>query len=388
MPPRAALLDFDRRLIAPTILLLCLVQAVLSGWILIQAQPLALDWLPVWTASRLIFGTPVGVYDFQALTEAQAWLIGADSKLRPAAYPPSALLLLSPLGQAPFWTAYGLLTGLSAAFAAGALALARMRGARLGAGLLILSPAVSWGALVGQAHMLTAGALTFGLLAAERRPRLSGAVLGLAMAIKPSLLLVAPLALLARGGWTAVAACAAAGALAVGASALAFGIGAWQAWIAALPRFLTVIEADPGLARCVISPTALAWALGLEGAALSAWQAAFAALGAGLAWIGVRKGAGAAERLAAAGAGCLLAAPYAMVYDAALLAPASVLLILNARNEGAGWTRAILAFLAASLASFAHIGPFAVFAFAAVTCGPALKAALWPAAMSGRLSPP
>jgi hypothetical protein len=77
-------------------------------WVLLRFQPPGLDFLPLWTAGRMAWSGHGQVYDFAAVTRAQGWLLPNFPWMRPYAYPPTALLLLAPLGALPFWPALGL----------------------------------------------------------------------------------------------------------------------------------------------------------------------------------------------------------------------------------------------------------------------------------------
>ena len=216
--------------------------------IILGEHPLGADFLPIWTAAKFLISDPASVYDFSAVTQAQAWLIGQVTP-RPAPYPPSALMLAAPLGALPYWWAYAALTAVSAAFASAMIS--RREGANNWAVifLTLLAPPAVLGALAGQVHFIVLGLVTGGVVWLPTRPRLAGALVGVAMAIKPSLLLLAPVALLAGGGLTAVIAAGLAGAALVAGSALLFGVDVWLAWIAALPRFLELVRQDPTLLR-------------------------------------------------------------------------------------------------------------------------------------------
>lgn len=58
-------------------------------WVLLQIQPLGIDFLPLWTAGRMAWTAPGKVYDFAAVTQAQSWLLPHLRWLRPYAYPPA-----------------------------------------------------------------------------------------------------------------------------------------------------------------------------------------------------------------------------------------------------------------------------------------------------------
>jgi hypothetical protein len=368
-PRPAALAALDERLKLRLVWALALVLAALAAgqiWGLLRFQPPGLDFLPLWTAGRLAWTDPAHLYDFAAVTRAQTWLLPGFAFLRPYAYPPTTLLALAPFGALPFWTALSLWTGAS--FAVFAAAGARLAPARTpqALALLIFSPAVVLAALVGQTVVLAAGLAALAIAELERRPRLAGVLLALAAAMKPQAALLAPVALVACGAFEALAAAALAGAALAAASIVCFGLARWPEWLASFAPFQAVIEGVPALMRGVITPAGAAHALGLSGPAALIWRAGFGLFGALLVWRAFRASRDPAIRLAALGAGSLMAAPYAMHYDGVLLVIPAVALAV--RLEVPGWLRALAAFAAVSEVTTPDVGFLAVVAFAGLAC--------------------
>lgn len=358
-----------RELAIPGLVLVLAVHAALAVRLVMVSQPFGIDLAPVWTAARAAFQSPHAAYDFEAITRAQAWLIGDGAPPRPAPYPPTAFLLLAPLALLPFWWANSLLTIGSAAAAGLLTRRLAVPSSNLAMAMLLLAPPAVWGLLAGQVHLLIAALLVAAVSALSARPVLAGVLVGLAMAIKPSLLILAPVALLASGRWKAVFAAAATGGLAAIVSVGIFGLQMWLDWFASLPRFAELIAGNPNLAKMVISPAAIARSIGLSGWAAIAWMLGFAGAGAVMVWMAFRRERPACSRLAALSAGCLLATPYALNYDAALLAPVAAVMVALARTPRA-WLRAGLAYLAIVLAGFASSAPYGLLLFVAVTCLP------------------
>lgn len=336
--------------------------AAAQTWALAHFQPLGVDFLPLWTAGRMAWTDPGHIYNFAAVTRAQDWLLPGMRWMRPYAYPPTALLALAPFGALPFWPSLALWTTMSfAVFLAAGARLARER-KRLALVLIALSPAVVLAALVGQTVVLAAGLATLAIADLERRPRLAGVLLAIAAALKPQAALLAPVALLACGAFETLAAAALAGAAIVAASVACFGFARWPEWLASLGPFQAVVESIPHLMPGVITPYGAAHALGLAGAAAALWRGAFALFGLGLAWRVFAKRRDPATRLAALGAGSLMAAPYAMHYDGALLVIPAVALAL--RLEASAWLRYLVAFCAVCQVTTPNLGLAAVAAFA------------------------
>jgi hypothetical protein len=268
----------------------------------------------------------------------------------------------------PFWPAFWAWNGVGlAALLAGVWKLADRAGRPVALALAAVSPPVVLALAVGQSVLLAGGLALLGVAWLKPRPRLAGALLAAAVAIKPQALLLAPVALVACGAWEALASAAIVG-LAIAALATAvFGWQRWMEWLSILPAFQDEIAAVPGMMRGVIAPTELAGELGLTGAAALALRAVVGLGGAALAWLAFRRSAEPALRAAALLCAGLLASPYALHYDASLLAaPAAVRASADAPDTRA-WLFRLVAFLAAALCTRPYIGAPLVLVFAALT---------------------
>ena len=311
---------------------------------LIRVQPLGLDFLPIWTGLRLALERPADLYDFAAVTDAQHWMLKAYPKIRPFVYPPSVAPILMPFAFLGFWPAYLLFTTLS-----GVLFLSaawRISGRWLAIALLLTTPPVLLAAFTGQVTFLVGGLALWALILKDR-PIAAGALLGIAAALKPQLLVLFPLALVLERRWRMVGSALTAGSLLCAASLLLVGVSGWLEWFAALPRFGQLILQDPGLLRNVVTPRGMLIGLGVSGPALLAGQAACALAGVGfVVWAFTRK-ASTAQQIVALVAGGLLISPYAMNYEFALLAPAVT--AKAARIEDDDWLYGLLALMMLSL---------------------------------------
>ncbi|MFI4973007.1 MAG: glycosyltransferase family 87 protein [Caulobacterales bacterium] len=370
------------------IAILAVMVAVLS-WLavdhtqhLLDKQPLGIDFLPMWAAAHEAFAHPSRVYDFVALTRFQHPLLAGFRGLRPFVYPPSGLLVFAPFGSLPFVVANALWTGASLLLLLAAMAPLVKSARMLVLLLLVVSPASVLVMVTGQTTFLIATLVLVAMLNLRDRPILAGLLLGFAAAIKPPVLVLLPLALIAARQWRALL-MAGATAAAVGLVSVAvFGVQAWLEWMAAMPRFERFIMHTPGLLRGVITPTGLGVSLGLHGDALMAWRAAFVVIGAVMVWVVFRRTEDPARRLAALLGGSLFVTPYAMHYDAALLAPAAVMLLAYRSSPGA-WVTAFLGALLLCFAAIPHWGAAAVTAFVllvALDGELAIGEALWRAA--------
>lgn len=317
----------------------------------LSAQPLCIDFLAMWTGGRM-----TNPYDVAAVDHAQAWLLGAAAHDRPFPYPPSALLVFGPLGRLPFWTASAVwMTVTLAAFALVALLLLPGRQRLLGAALLAVLPGVVWAALSGQISFLIGALAIGGVALLDRRPLLAGALLGVAAAFKPTVLLLAPVALIAGGHWRALAGAMLGGLATIAASVLAYGLAPWLAWIAGASGYLAHITGNPRFFTSIITPMGLAAQLGLKGWVLTVWRLAFTAAGLAVAILVFRRKPPLATRLTALIGASLLASPYAMNYETVLLAPGAVLAVVESR----GRITDLAAYVALALAGLPVISPIA-----------------------------
>jgi len=274
------------------------------------------DWAPLWAAGRAAWADPSSVYDFALITDAQRPVLGSilgESIVRPYVYPPSALLVIAPFALLPFFASYIAFVLVTAAACA-------RQGFRIGAHIgLLAAPPVVLAALVGQTTFLVLALALAALSRIRSQPALAGVLLGLAAAIKPTLFILAPVALLAGGHMRSMIHAAIAGLCAVGVSVLCFGVQPWLAWIDAIPRFQSLFLANDSLVRTAISPYALAARYGLESPWIVAAGACVSVAGAVLTF---RSTDNVAARSVALFGGALLITPYAMNYELALLAPA------------------------------------------------------------------
>jgi hypothetical protein len=363
-PASAGSRRFDGR--ERLVILGCLLMAVaVLGAILtrsiLASQPLGADFMPMWAAARIGIRNPGSLYDFEAITQAQHAILPTLGKIRPWAYPPSALLLLTAFGLLPFalanvvWTLTG--AGLNAWAGLRFLTSQRVVGLLL---VFALPPSVLV-LLTGQSTFLIAGLAGLAVTVLPTRPILAGVLLGLGAAIKPSALVLIPVALVACGAYRSLAGAIVAGLLTALASSALFGWARWIEWLEALPRFQRLVQDDPSLLRGAITPTALAVNAGVSGPLLLLCSGLFALGGAVIAWRGFSRRADAdpARRLSALLGGGMLATPYAMHYDAALLALPAAMLVLRPHPR-LTWLVAVLAYMLLAWAVVPYLGAAAM----------------------------
>jgi len=205
----------------PALLATLFVFAVLSLGTLhgLKLQPAGVDFAGMWGGAKAAVSNVGRLYDFHHVSELQNWPLG-PGRLRPYAYPPSALLFLVPFSMVPWNVGYLIWTALTGAFFAWA-------GFRVGAPKwFVLIPWVASAAFCGQVTFLVGG-LVMAALTLTEAPILAGVLFGMAAAVKPQLLMLLPLALIAEARWKTIVATGVTG-LAIGAIAgLVWGLAPW-----------------------------------------------------------------------------------------------------------------------------------------------------------------
>jgi alpha-1,2-mannosyltransferase len=250
-------------------------------------------------------------------------------------YPPNYLLIAATFGGLAPWHAVLTFDALSLLLLVGVLRLAPLPW------LLILavaaSPASLDNILEGQNAALLTALIGGGILIVPTRPRLGGALIGLA-SIKPQLGLVLPLFLVRRAPLAFLYAALAAVVLAA-ASLAAFGAGAWGAfWHITRPAMSAVLITGkpPEFAAGLISVFAACRGLGVHAALLIQSAVTLACIG----YAATRRDAASILILAA------LASPYLHDYDLLGVSLAVALLIRHGLQHGFAPGEPILLFLA------------------------------------------
>jgi arabinofuranan 3-O-arabinosyltransferase len=335
----------DFRLSKPaelTLFALCVAQAVflatsfaLGYWMVdTDGRGVVADFVNVWAAGRLVLeGHPVAVYDWSIHKAAEEAALGRgfDSYF-PWFYPPPFLFIATLLALMPYLTAFAAWVLLTVP--AYALTIRTIIGHRLGLLLALAFPAVTLNAMVGQNGFVTAALLGGSLATMERRPILSGVLLGL-LAYKPHFGLLFPLVLAVSGRWRVFFSAAATVALMAAVSWLAFGAATCEAFLRSLPLASQVVLQDGrgdfskfhsilGLVRTLGGDDTLAWAL----------QTTLTGVSAFIVCVLWRRKAAFDMKAAALATAALLATPYLYVYDLVVLAIPMAFLIRAARANG------------------------------------------------------
>ncbi len=344
-----------------------------------KGRPIGSDFMAIWTAGALAAeGRGADAYDpLKNFVALQAAMADETPPNLPFLHPPQVLLAAAPFSHLPYVPAWALFAALSGA----AFVALSLRMAPGGSGVLaaLAAPAFFLNVANGQMGLLIAAAFAAGALTLGRRPFLAGVFFGL-VAVKPQYGLLIPLALAAGGQWRAFAGAAFCVMAQAGAATLAFGIGVWPAFAGKLAYASDVLLSGGGLAwPKFVSLYGALRGIGASHDAALGGQAVFAAVIAATIALLWRSGADLRLKLAGLIAGALLASPYALDYDAALLLPAIALLLAVGLERGfAPYEKSVLA--------LAFLAPVAGFQTAELTLIPLtfLSAALLCAAILRR----
>ncbi len=272
------------------------------------------------------------------------------------AYPPSALMLISPFGILPFWLS---LIAWSAAGVTAITCATRPMIQPLAIALGFLTFAAIGVVVGGQISFFVGALIIAGLNARSSRWR--GALLATGAIIKPQSLLAAPVVLIAERNWKAlgyaIAVCC--GLLLL--SALLFGLDPWLRWVSELPKFHAYLISRQ-IDRMDVGVYGLARSLGLPG-----WTFLFAApLGMSASWLVFRNSvATSLDRYAAFAVSSVLISPYTLYYDLAGLTFACVALLLDR-------DRSLLTWLAAAMIVSSAFASLGIILLAALLCSDAL----------------
>lgn len=265
-------------------------------------------------------GAGKNAYEPSALAPVEEEISGFSVGLAPFYlvwnYPPSFLLLVTPLSLLPY--VWSLSVWLALTFALYAAAIYKIHPEARSLWPAIASPAVFWTLLHGQNSFLFAGLLGIGLAWLRSRPLAAGLCLGI-ITCKPQLGMLIPVALIAGRRWEALGGfMASAGGLAV-VSALAFGMDTWHAFLECLGNVMRMVEGGLAPHYKMVSTMATLLTIGVGPAAAFGIQLFTAiAMIAGVAYVwsrGLRNGAEEIVLIIAVA----LAAPYILVHDLTIL---------------------------------------------------------------------
>lgn len=288
--------------------------AVLLPWAWLQSG-LTPDFTIFWTAGRFALHSPELVYNSDAMTAAQAWIRDIEIAPLPFVYPPTTLLLLTPFALLPYWVSF-------AAWSVGGAFVFWTAVRRIISGwgipLSFATPHVVLVLVLGQTTLWSASAIFWSLSLLKSRPFLAGALMGVAAAIKPQTALLAPILFATDRNWVALRGAAIAW-LGLAIASYAFGPGLWIDWLRGIANFQQILvqwELYPSGA----TPMMAARALGFGSAGTTIIGLAGILCGLLIAWRGWKSDDLQIKVLTFV-SGTILASPYAMRYELAMLAP-------------------------------------------------------------------
>jgi Glycosyltransferase family 87 len=205
------------------------------------------DFLNLWMYGRAAFeGDPARYYDVATYNAELAKLLGPGYPGQNWPNPPTALVVMAPFGLLTYFPALLAWFGASALafYLAGRREVADLRTLAI----VLVSPAALMCVLSGQSSLLTTAALLAIFAGLNRRPILSGVLIGL-LTVKPQLGILFPFLLVASGRWKVFFAAAITALALLAASVAIGGIESWHDYIVkALPLQREVLQDAAGTA--------------------------------------------------------------------------------------------------------------------------------------------
>jgi hypothetical protein len=325
-----------------------------------QNRPLGTDFSNVYAAgSYMLDGRPEAPFDWPLQHARERSIFGQGTPFYGWHYPPFFLFVAGLLALMPYalslavWqgatlllylgTIWGILRAVAVSDGAWANLLTRDR---LWLLLALAYPAVLVNIGHGHNGFLTAALLGAALIMLDKRPALAGVLFGL-VAYKPQFGLLIPLVLIVSGRWRAFAAAAVTVAVLALATLIAFGPETWRAFFASAPLTRVEVLEQGGTGWHKIQSVfamVRSWGGGVPLAYL-AQGAATAAIAAALALLW-RSRSAFPLKAAALVIAAIVATPYSLDYDLAVLAPAIAFLAAHGFTRGfAPWEKTALALL-------------------------------------------
>ena len=311
MDTRAARLFDIRTLVTAGAILLAVAISIALLVPRLLDWPLSPDFTMLWAGARFAVTQPHDTYDVAAVTAAQMGIRPSVGPL-PFPYPPSALPLLAPFGLLPFWPSYfavdrpvraRLLDGRTANHADAVAGLRHAPGGPRDR--------------ARPDHAVDRRFADLGCVAAARAALLAGLLFGIAAAVKPQFAILIPVALLAGRHWRAIGG-AVAGFVAMLLLSLPFGLFLWPDWLAMIGQHPGIVSGY-GLDMLGASPM-----LALKVLGLPLWlDLPFVLFAVWLVWRAFRADDVKMQVLILLAA-TLIASPYAIRYELAMLAPSLV----------------------------------------------------------------
>jgi hypothetical protein len=303
-----------------------------GGGLDVVGYPLGRDFINVWSGPQVAFGNNVSaLFDLRGYHQAIGRLFGTPLPFHNWGYPLFTLPAFWPLAQLPyFWALTVWTAGLFAVFAA--IVLGEVEPARRTQALLLLAltPACLVNTIGGQNGFLSAALFLGGVLNIDRRPSLSGVLIGL-LTFKPHLGIVLPFALVALGAWRVIASAAITTLALFGVATAIFGLDAWRDYFAAVGPYQTELlrQFEGFYTTMMVSVLASARQLGLPYPVALGLQVIVSVAAIALACWAVRRLVDPCARAFLLAAATLLATPYAFNYDMTAIGAALVWIMVG-----------------------------------------------------------
>jgi hypothetical protein len=196
--------------------------------------------------------------------------------------------------------------------------------------LLALTPACLINTIGGQNGFLSAALFLGGVLNIDRRPILSGVLIGL-LTFKPHLGVVLPFALVALGAWRVIVSAAATALVLFAVGTVMFGLDAWRDYFATVGPYQTELlrQFEGFYTTMMVSVLASARQMGLSYPVAFGLQVIVSVGAIALACWAVRRIADPCARAFLLAAATLLATPYAFNYDMTVIGAALVWIMVG-----------------------------------------------------------
>lgn len=327
-------------------LMLVIDATVTTTGVIRESEVWGRDFINIWAGGKLIAARDYAtLYTAEAFSQFQRSLFG-PLDLHVYSYPPTAFPFASVLSLLPYPLALAIwLVGTGGLF----IWVAKQWWPHNGGPywLAILTPAALVNIWIGNYGFLFGAIFLLAFQHLDKRPLLSGAIIGL-FAMKPQLAVLIPLVLLIRRDWQAIAAAAASTCTMIVASGFVYGWAAWHAFLTlATGKQLSVIDAQGAFfgkmsasAATAILETGGGWTMALVG------QGLLAALGITLVVVAVWRGI-ATRQLALLVATCtFLVLPYSINYDLVVVCIGAWVVMSNPANPPIDRALAALGFMA------------------------------------------
>jgi hypothetical protein len=304
-------------------------------WIILPDGRLrCIDFGWMWLSGRFAAsGNSLQIFDYSTFSAAQTALFGHHNCpfITPYVYPPIYLFMTYFLGFMPYFTAFGAWV-VATLFLYGTAVYTIIP--RRAAVIAALSPFfVAVNADFGHNGFVTAALVGFSLAFLERRPWLSGILLGL-LSYKPHIGVLFPFALLASRNWRALASAAIATVILGVGAAFAFGSEGWVSFLHTLLDRRSTLSPDSAVPLALHSVFGLLRWVETSGRVSWGGHLIVAAIVAPTVWVVWAKTIPFSLKAAILCIGSAMVPPYILFYDLCILTIAVAFLVRDGMSRG------------------------------------------------------